>query len=75
MIKGGSLAISLGSIYFALNTLSFSLLLTHSYLETCTRIIDNSAEPDQMPHYVASDQGLQCLLTKVSIKNRIKMTK
>ena len=32
----------------------------------------NSAEPDQMPHNVASDQGLHCLLTGFSIKNRIK---
>ena len=35
----------------------------------------NSADPDQMPHNVASDQGLQCLLLGFSIKNRIKATK
>ena len=35
----------------------------------------NSADPDQMPHYVASDQGLQCLQTGFSVKNRIKVTK
>ena len=23
----------------------------------------NSVDPDQMPHYVASDQGLHCLLS------------
>ena len=34
----------------------------------------NSADPDQMPHNVASDQGLQCLLTGFSIKNLIKVT-
>ena len=28
-----------------------------------------------MPHNVASDQGLQCLLTGFSIKNRIKSDK
>ena len=28
----------------------------------------NSADPDQMPHNVASDQGLHCLLTGISIK-------
>ena len=32
----------------------------------------DTADPDQMPHNVASDQGLQCLLTGFSIKNRIK---
>ena len=35
----------------------------------------NIADPDQMPHNVASDQGLHCLLTGFSIKNRIKATK
>ena len=42
--------------------------LTHSYRETCKRFIANSADPDQMPHHVASDQGLHCLLTGFSIK-------
>ena len=28
----------------------------------------NSADPDQTPHHVASDQGLHCLLTGFSIK-------
>ena len=32
----------------------------------------NLADPDQMPYHVASDQGLHCLLTGLSIKNRIK---
>ena len=35
----------------------------------------NSADPDQTPHNVASDQVLHCLLTGVSINNRIKATK
>ena len=35
----------------------------------------NNADPDQMPHDVASDQGRHCLLTGFSIKNRIKATK
>ena len=35
----------------------------------------NSADPDQMPHNVASDQALQCLLTEFSIKHRIKVIK
>ena len=34
-----------------------------------------STDPDQMPHDVASDQGLHCLLIGFSIKNRIKVTK
>ena len=34
----------------------------------------NSADPDQMPHNVASDQGLHCLLTGFSIKNTLKVT-
>ena len=33
----------------------------------------NSADPDQTPQSVASDQGLHCLLTECSIKIRIKM--
>ena len=37
------------------------VILTHSYLETCIRVKGNSADPDQTPHNVASDQGLHCL--------------
>ena len=40
-----------------------------------TDTLANSADPDQMPHYVASDQVLQCLLAGFSIKNRIKVKK
>ena len=50
-------------------------LLTHSYLETSKWILGKRADPDQMPHHVASDQGLHCLLTGFSIKIRIKVTK
>ena len=35
----------------------------------------DSADPDRTSHHVASNQGLQCLLTGFSIKNRIKVTK
>ena len=35
-------------------------------------MLANSADPDQMTHNVASDQCLHCLLTRFSIKNRIK---
>ena len=50
------------------------LPLTHSYLETRKMVIDKQCRPDQMPHNVASDQGLHCRLTGFSIKNRIKVT-
>ena len=43
-------------------------VLNHSYLETPKRVLANNADPDQMPHDVVSDQGLNCLLTKFSIK-------
>ena len=35
----------------------------------------NSADPDQTPHHVATDQGLHCCQTGFSIKPRIKVTK
>ena len=35
----------------------------------------NIADPDQMPHNVASDLGLHSLLTGFSIKNRLKAAK
>ena len=50
-------------------------LLTHSYRKPVKGSLANSVDPDQTPHHVASDQGLQCLLTGFSIKNRIKPTK
>ena len=53
---------------------AYPLILTHSYLDTPKRVKANSADPDQMPH-VVSDQILHCLLTRFSIKNRIKATK
>ena len=34
-----------------------------------------SADPDQTPHNVASDQDLHCLQTGFSIQNSIKATK
>ena len=36
-----------------------STLLTHCSGESCKRV--NSADPDQMPQNVESDQGLNCL--------------
>ena len=35
----------------------------------------NSADPDQRPQNTASHQGLHCLLTGFSIRNKIKMEK
>ena len=40
----------------------------HSYLETRKRVIDKQCRPRLDAHNVASDQGIQCLLTKFSIK-------
>ena len=33
----------------------------------------NSADPVQTPQYAASDQGLRCLLTRVSMQNTVKV--
>ena len=46
------------------------LCLTHCYVETCKSVIGNIADPDQTPDDVASDQGLNCLLTEFFISNR-----
>ena len=46
-----------------------------SYFETRKRPYANSVDPDQTPHDVASDQGPPCLLTRFSIKYRIKSDK
>ena len=32
----------------------------------------DSADPDQTPHHVASDQGPHCMLTGFSIKTRLR---
>ena len=48
---------------------------THSYLEIHKMVVGKSADLDQTPHNVVSDQGLHCLVTGFSIKNRIKATK
>ena len=59
-------------------TFMFSMFfLTHSNLEwkSVKGSEANSADPDQMPHNVASDQDLHCLITGLSIRNRIKATK
>ena len=46
-----------------------------SYLINHVGCKANSVDPDQMPQNVASDRGLRCLLTGISIENRIKMNK
>ena len=35
------------------------------------RTYANSADPERTPHNAESDQGLHCLLTKISIRNQI----
>ena len=49
-----------------------SCLLTHFTRKPVKGPLANSADPDQMPHNVASDQGLHCLLTGFSVENGIK---
>ena len=52
-----------------------SELLTHISLASHFWNIANSTDPEQKLQNVASDQGLHCLLTGISIQNRIKMKK
>ena len=52
-------------------TLNF-IGLSISYLETHKRVIGEQCRPRSEPHYVASDQGLHCLLTGFSIKSTVK---
>ena len=57
---------------------AFTLLSLESHfrdLETVFGTLTNSADPDQMPQNVSSDQGLHFLLIGISIKNKIKMNK
>ena len=35
----------------------------------------NNVNPDQMPQNAASDEGLLCLVTGISINNKIKIKK
>ena len=50
-------------------------VLTHISLVSHFWDEGNSADPDQSPQDAASDQGLHCLLTGISIKNMAKMKK
>ena len=46
-------------------------LLTTLGLLICLKTagcVANSVDPDQMPHFAASDQGLHCLLTGLSVQ-------
>ena len=63
------------SIQVAATAETHFYILTHSYLETAKGSLANNAGPDQTPHNVASDQGLQYLLTGFSINIRIITTK
>ena len=53
----------------------FHVFTAHSYLETCKRAISKQRRPKSDATHVASDQGLQYLLTGFSITNTIKATK
>ena len=55
------------------NYVTFLNPLYTGHPKRCTSA--HNADPDQMPHNVASDQGLHCLLTGFTIKNRIKAIK
>ena len=60
------------------STVNMDLVLTHFYRETLKTlkiVIGKQCRLGSDPHNVASDQGLHCLLTGFSIKNRIKATK
>ena len=45
---------------FSGNAVHTSSFLAHYYLEILKRVICKLADPDQMSHNVASDQGLHC---------------
>ena len=47
--------------------------LTHTGLASHLWDIANSAYPDQTPQNAASDQGLRCLFSWISVKNKIKL--
>ena len=42
-------------------------------LHSIFRALGNSIDPDQMPRYAPSDQGLHCLHARISIKIGMKM--
>ena len=45
-------------------------ILTHISLASLLGAYANSTDPDQMPQNAAADQGLHCLLTEISFKNK-----
>ena len=47
--------------------------LTHLSLASFYGTSANSAEQDQLPQYVASDQVLHCLLAECAFKIRLKL--
>ena len=55
------------------NFMSWLNYLTHLCLTSQSGTYANSADPNQMPQNVVSDQGLHSLLTGISIKNKIEM--
>ena len=49
-----------------------AFILTHVRVASFYGTFTNNADPDQTPQNVASDLGLQCLLTEYSIRICIK---
>ena len=61
-----------GIIHILLCPASLGNVTKHSCLETHKKVIGKHCRPR---HNMASDQGLHCLLTGFSIKNRMNRTK
>ena len=60
---------------FTISAIGSYIHLTHISLASHFWTQANSADPDQTPQNATSDQGLHCLLTGISIRNRIKLKK
>ena len=51
--------------------MAFTSTLALFRLDTFSGTYTNSADPVQMPHNAASDQGLHCLFAEILIQNTI----
>ena len=59
--------------FTTLDILSIVYLFTVFRRDTHLGYYANSADPIQMPPNAASDQGLHCLQTEISMENTVKM--